>query len=493
MVIKKMNSVFHKHSRWLFGAFTVIIIVSFLGFLTPGNFGIGGFGSARDMEVGSVYGKKITYDDLMKQMRALACIGLNADEKMAFEFLAIQGKAEQIGVVVTDAEMMELLRAQFQTNGKYDPAKYREFVESRRKSGFSEEEIFDGFRIVELQQKLGKAIRDSIIVTDSEMQKAYRELNTRFSGKAYTLKPQESKEAIPTEDVKKFFDAHAANYNIDGSISALVIEFPYAAYTEAAKKAEKDPAKVAGKAKELAKNAAEKFSDDVYDSLKTLPVKEQLAAFQKMVAAQKLTVKARKFNFNAGNAGNLSQTDYALLKSAEPVEISLPAMEEKAAVIGFVTDRVAPRPAKFEEVAKQVFKDCKQMRTLLATEAKAKELAENYAKCKDDAARTAFLKQIPVAKSVDFSSTAMENFKNQSTLGFFGAAAGLAPGQAAASGDTLIVLAKREVPTEAATPEALLECRIFVLQQKQYLAQWELQEDIQSHCLYRAPGSDAAK
>ena len=36
MVIGKINTVFMKHSRILFGAISVVIIVSFLGFLTPG-------------------------------------------------------------------------------------------------------------------------------------------------------------------------------------------------------------------------------------------------------------------------------------------------------------------------------------------------------------------------------------------------------------------------------------------------------------------------
>ena len=39
MIIKKLNTMFHKHSRWLFGGFTIVIIISFMGFLTPGQFG----------------------------------------------------------------------------------------------------------------------------------------------------------------------------------------------------------------------------------------------------------------------------------------------------------------------------------------------------------------------------------------------------------------------------------------------------------------------
>ena len=42
MIIKNLNSMFHKHSRWLFGGFTIVIIISFMGFLTPGQFGCEG-------------------------------------------------------------------------------------------------------------------------------------------------------------------------------------------------------------------------------------------------------------------------------------------------------------------------------------------------------------------------------------------------------------------------------------------------------------------
>ena len=36
MVIRKMNTVLVKHNKILFGAFSIIIIVSFVWFFTPG-------------------------------------------------------------------------------------------------------------------------------------------------------------------------------------------------------------------------------------------------------------------------------------------------------------------------------------------------------------------------------------------------------------------------------------------------------------------------
>ena len=72
MVIRSINNFFGKNSRWIFGIFTVVIIVSFMGFLTPGTFG--GCGMGQGNEVGSAFGKKVTYADLNEMMYAGASL-----------------------------------------------------------------------------------------------------------------------------------------------------------------------------------------------------------------------------------------------------------------------------------------------------------------------------------------------------------------------------------------------------------------------------------
>ena len=59
MIIKKLNTMFHKHSRWLFGAFTIVIIVSFMGFLTPGQFGLDMFSDPANTRVGTAFGEPV--------------------------------------------------------------------------------------------------------------------------------------------------------------------------------------------------------------------------------------------------------------------------------------------------------------------------------------------------------------------------------------------------------------------------------------------------
>ncbi len=495
MVIKKMNRVFHKHSRWLFGAFTLIIIVSFLGFLTPGTFGLGGFSSPDSTVVGSVYGKEVTYGELRKEKRSLAALFREVPDEMALFMLAQKAKADQLAIAVSDDELKTFLQQEFvNKEGKYDSALYRQHMDALRANGFTEEEVLDGFRSICLGRKLQMLAANSVVVSDVEAKAIYRQYNTRFVGKIYTVKPQESAAEIPMEEVQKFFTANAKNYIIDGSISALVVEFPFANYLAEVQKTEKDPAKATAAAKDLAKAAAKKFSDDVYDQLKTLPEKEQSAAFQKILADQKLTAKEEKFSFNGNmNVKDLEQLKYALLKAEEPARVSDPATEEKAVLVGLVTTRVEPRQAEFNEVVKKVYQDCKAERIQTATEEKAKEFAQKYNECKDDAARAALLKQLPVAKTEDISLTVMESSMNRAQASFLGAAFAIAPKQAASVGDAVLVLAKREVPQENISEEELMLYRFLALQNKQELAVAELQEDIATHCQYRAPGSDAEK
>ena len=75
MIIKKLNSVFHRHSRWLFGLITIVIIVSFIGFMVPGSFF--GFGpeTGSGAGVGTAFGKKVTYEDLKEVHRNLEICG----------------------------------------------------------------------------------------------------------------------------------------------------------------------------------------------------------------------------------------------------------------------------------------------------------------------------------------------------------------------------------------------------------------------------------
>ena len=68
MVIRKMNTVLVKHNKILFGAFSIIIIISFVWFFTPGIDGSLLFGNrmSPNSVVGKVFGKKVKLKDYQK-------------------------------------------------------------------------------------------------------------------------------------------------------------------------------------------------------------------------------------------------------------------------------------------------------------------------------------------------------------------------------------------------------------------------------------------
>ena len=161
MVIKKLNSVFHKHSRLLFGIFALLIIVAF----TPGIMD----GCNQDpgkQTAGTVMDEKVTYSDLAQFMPktqvALALLiddsnRMPTDDEHRFMLSQLMGKkdarqldynellylyamekyAENIGISVSDKEIADMVKTRievfpdikehidfFETLPEYDTAMY---------------------------------------------------------------------------------------------------------------------------------------------------------------------------------------------------------------------------------------------------------------------------------------------------------------------------------------------------------------------------------
>ena len=77
MVIRKMNTVLVKHNKILFGIFSIVIIVSFVWFFTPGLDGSMFFGArnqAPNAVVGSVFGKNITNKQFQQAFQSVVLI-----------------------------------------------------------------------------------------------------------------------------------------------------------------------------------------------------------------------------------------------------------------------------------------------------------------------------------------------------------------------------------------------------------------------------------
>lgn len=221
MIIKKLNTVFHKHSRVLFGVLTLIIIVSFIGFLTPGQFGCGD--SAGNQTVGEVYGKKVSVDDLNEFIRKLSVLQprLDIETDQILFLYAVNSRADQLGVCVSDAEVYDFIAGlpQCMKDGKYDKGRYGEYLESLKKRGFSEEDLFESVRLMLKPEKLRAFVASQVEVTPSEVEAAFREHNTKLY---FTTASFDNVDDPDDATLKQFFASRRAKY-----CCAKVAVFPF--------------------------------------------------------------------------------------------------------------------------------------------------------------------------------------------------------------------------------------------------------------------------
>ena len=211
MIIKKLNAVFHKHSRILFGIFTLIIIIAFMDFLTPGRGGCDGSNNG-GQTVGEVYGKKVSYNDLQEFYRKYAYSVGRMDREMdwptMFFLYCLNARADQLGIHVSDDEVAaEIAKMpQCQLNGRYDQGKYREYL---KRLGCSEEDFVESVRLGLKLKKLSEYVASQVVVTPGEIESAWRDAKTELH---FIEASFDNVDAPKRETLKKFFEAHRADY-----------------------------------------------------------------------------------------------------------------------------------------------------------------------------------------------------------------------------------------------------------------------------------------
>ena len=278
MIIKKLNTVFHKHSKILFGAFTLVIIVSFMGFLTPGQFGCSGNGGG-NQTIGEVYGKKVSAENLQEFAKTYSIFshGDSDNVETLFYQYCFSVRADQLGIHVSDEEIAQYMNYRFSTgmkkfqqmiadpkireicvqfpqlqeqiianmeqqafaDSKYDPEMYKAFVVDMKKRGISEDDIAEAVRLQVKMKKLREFVTSQVVVSPAEAEAFYRDMNTKLHFLTATVAPDKLP-APKTEVLKAYFEKNKDNYRC-----FRVVEFA----------SDKDANKAYDKAKEFCLNA----------------------------------------------------------------------------------------------------------------------------------------------------------------------------------------------------------------------------------------------
>ncbi len=432
MVIRTMNRIFARHGRIFFTLITIVIIVTFVGFLSPG------FGSiltpfSDGNVVGVAFGKNISDNQVREQARQnllayslLYGAGLNNSQltefaaQNAFPAICRLTAAARRSITVSDKEVFNFIAKQplFQNpdTGKFDLSRYRLYVEDTlNPNGFSEVEFDESIRSFLIQQKLDEEIVSSVLVTEGELKQFFFQFNEMFSVRVahFNAKDYLDKVSLQDQEVKSYFELNNEHYLIPAKMRALLFPFNYDTpeIVEQAKTAITDDAvrnyyekhknefkefKPGQEPKLIPFEQAEKqaranllkqrcrdivyrkvqiIAQDAYDAVAEIP-EDKLSTFKKVMAKKNLnSFETSWFNENDKVIDDIELPEMInQLAAVDPnAPLSNAVSGSKAAYLGYLIARKPTRPANFEEVSLKVIKALKKEKALTLARDNARE------------------------------------------------------------------------------------------------------------------------
>lgn len=540
MIIKKLNSLFHKHARVLFGAFAIIIIIAFMDFLTPGRSGCAGTNPA-DIKVGTAFGKDVTYGDLQKISNDIQLFGMLTGQQMRpenrdlFEIYCFVERTAQMGISVSEKEAGDMLKELpfFKKDNKFDVKLYQDFC---TKNNVSDNDVISALKFFILQRKLSEVIAGGVKVSDGEVETFYRTTYPVFTVKIKEVKHSDSLKEVKkvTDDqLKKFLAANQSNYMIPAKLDALIIEITNDAFlAEAAKsvstreidqiakqygnakdengkpidmtkiKADIKKAMIEQKARQLAAEKINKFARKAYAAMEkvTDPAK-RAAIFRTLAGNDKFTViETGLVDFNpAAIAGINSQTFMTDLKNMPVANISRLVQTDKGFAIGYLIKRIPERKQTLAEAKKSTLvNDFKNAEAARISTAKADKYSADIKKAGKNAKAAAIFNAISgKLTELTFSrhdlegriASTLKDADKQLAGAVYGEIIKLAPGAYTApvnvgGGSAIAMLVKRTAADMKHFAAMREQLRQMLTYQKQQAAFYDFQQNISRQCRY---------
>ncbi|QSH40547.1 SurA N-terminal domain-containing protein [Lentisphaerota bacterium ZTH] len=477
MVIRKMNSVFARHGRILFGIITVAIIISFVGFLTPGFNGVfSHFGGSST--VGVVFGKKVSNKDVMAQARRNLIIyslvygaGMDNSRLMdfatqnAFPTICTIAAAQDRGITVSDMQVAQFIRKlpvfQNPETKSFDEKKFSNFVDNElQRNGLNASDLDQSVRELLMQQQLEREMLDSLVITPGEVKQFYNQFSETFFVRSarFTAKDFIGQVKYTDKEIKNFYESNKKAYTIPASYSALVVKFDYnspeAQKAAAAKLSDKElkefyqankksfmdfkpgqkPAvkpfaqvkdkvkimMISERQKQFASDRAMEFSQEAYDKVGEAAKDDRRQAFLQLVNKNKLSpFLTGWFPQNAKSIKGLNEPELVkqIAEIYDAVPVSNAVAGQDAAYVAFLVGAKKARQAKFEEVKDQVVNDFKNKQAMKLARSACREAVAKLVKL-DDKARIAAVDAMktPAFKKVEPFKWSNPPFGSDGTL-----------------------------------------------------------------------------
>jgi hypothetical protein len=242
-------------------------------------------------------------------------------------------------------------------------------------------------------------------------------------------------------------------------------------------------------AKKFASEKATEFAEAAYDVVGETIEKKQRKAFENILGEFKYkAIKTDWFKDDAKKIAGISeQVLVREISTLREVPVSNSVVGKNAAYVAFVTDRIAPQPASFEEIKNKIISKLREQKALKMARSQARELVAKLQKM-TGAAR---LKTITESKNPKFKLvkpfSLMAPPRTQYSNAIVGQAKELrnrevAPAQRTLNGSIVIVLRKRILPAMKDFDKKKKMLLSIYKRQKTSVAQGAFSDWLQTKC-----------
>ena len=503
MVIRKMNTVLVKHNKILFGAFSIIIIISFVWFFTPGVDGSLLFGNrmSPNSAVGKVFGKKVKLKDYQKAVDnkslLLSLYNPAAPSELRdyvaaniFTDIALEAAAKNAGVTVPDEEVVaEIKRIPvFNSEKGFDTERYESFIKSYvEPSGLTTSDFEESIRRFIATRKLLESVGLNVIVVPDELDRFmnYRLEKLKASAVVFpfdSYKPGK----ITDRELEDFYKQNTQLFMTAPQLMTEIVEFDYKNYMkgitvtdkqiEEYYKASEDKFKKNGKlqplaavrtqiigelkleaAKSKAMDAARDFRNELYNATSEVSTGAgQIAIFNELVKKHKFQLVKPISWLTASSElidkiGREPALVAALFQTTERYPITKSVAGKRAAYVAVAVKRQPSVPAAFAEVKAKVEEMLSQQRARAAAQEAASNFAAKLAAGKNLSAELAAAAKTPGMKIKPLKEFSRQNINSADYEARYALASNtdVSPVVPTPEGMMLVVVEKRTPPTAA--------------------------------------------
>ncbi|MCQ2396992.1 MAG: hypothetical protein MJ106_04785 [Lentisphaeria bacterium] len=302
MFISHFNRYFEKHAKLTYFVLLVIIIATFVIFVTPGS--MRGGNEARLKDFGKMYGKTLGIEKIQKEMnKSTLTVWLIQGNLFGYDFssqkallfndtlnhLRIQHYAKEKGLdTVTDDEMRDRIQ-KFDVvkdeNGNFSKENFDKVLEfAKQRLGLEASDFDQVVKELIIQERVIESVKGRVAVSDSEID----DVLAQYSLKYATIK-MNLHDAQPTEaEIQDFFAGRKAEITLPESKTALAALFNY----DAVRKSMGD------KAIPSADEIAKRYNANKETAYKDKSLAEATAAISAAIADERVRAEARRLAAN---------------------------------------------------------------------------------------------------------------------------------------------------------------------------------------------------